>query len=345
MADGLWRIHGKAYDFSSFAVNHPGNARAHCFHAIRPTAACFGSVVSSGGKHWIELTKGLDITDLFEVHHLNFDKASAVLPKYYVKVKHASAPAAHRDAAVKDDAVSTCCYSWTQGDFYSTLRSKLKLLIPQHGPTTQFTAACFATLALWTVFWSLAVARGSFCFALAAGWMMHALMGIGLVHSLLLHMCNASPFTQRPRGRHNCFHGNDSLWTNVFDFCGFSHVIWRISHAISHHTYPNSETDFEASTIEPFINFMTNKPRNSPLVFLYMHPFMALASTIDFFSRSVLIFRKRFPLTANHFFPVFVWLSAVIPNGFAQGTLLTLTMQVSRNLMLAPRATFLFRAL
>ena len=60
---------------------------AHCFHAIRTTAACFGSVVSSGGKHWIELTKGLDITDLFEVHHLNFDKASAVLPKYYVKVK------------------------------------------------------------------------------------------------------------------------------------------------------------------------------------------------------------------------------------------------------------------
>jgi fatty acid desaturase len=119
------------------------------------------------------------------------------------------------------------------------------------------------------------------------------------------------------------------VWTDIFDFCGFSHVIWRISHAISHHTYPNTETDFEASTIEPFINFMTNKPRNSVLVFLYMHPFMALASTIDFFSRSVLIFRRRFPLTVNHFFPVIAWLPSVLINGFAKGTLLTLTMQVS----------------
>jgi hypothetical protein len=102
----------------------------------------------------------------------------------------------------------------------------------------------------------------------------------------------------------------------------------RISHAISHHTYPNTETDFEASTIEPFINFMTNKPRNSRLVFVYMHPFMALASTIDFFSRSVLILRGRFPLSVNHFFPILVWLPAVAANGMVQGTLLTLAMQV-----------------
>jgi cytochrome b involved in lipid metabolism len=87
VADGLWRIHGKAYDFSSFAVKHPGNARADSFVAMCPASACFGSVASSGGKHWIELTKGLDITDLFEVHHLNLDKASAILPKYYVKVR------------------------------------------------------------------------------------------------------------------------------------------------------------------------------------------------------------------------------------------------------------------
>jgi hypothetical protein len=129
------------------------------------------------------------------------------------------------------------------------------------------------------------------------------------------------------------------LWTNVFDLCGFSHVIWRISHAISHHTYPNTETDFEASTIEPFINFMTNKPRNSRLVFLYMHPFMALASTIDFFSRSFLILRGRFPLTVNHFFPILVWLPAVVANGITQGTLLTLTMQVIFTLFCSSHST------
>ena len=228
--------------------------------------------------------------------------------------------------------MSTCCYTWAPGDFYGTLRSRLKALIPHHGPTAQFRAMCFATLALWLVLWLAAVIRGSFPLAFAAGLMMHALMGIGCA-ALFLHCTpsavdSASSSFNTRRLRHNFFHNVDNLWTNVFDVCGFSHAIWRISHAISHHTYPNSETDFEASTIEPFINFMTNKPRNSWLVFVYMHPFMALASTIDFFSRSVLILSARFPLTVNHFFPIFAWLPCVLINGFAKGTLLTLTMQV-----------------
>jgi hypothetical protein len=226
---------------------------------------------------------------------------------------------------LQDDAAASCCYAWAPGDFYSTLRARLKTAIPHHGPTSQFLALCYLTLALWSTLWFAAVTQGSFAFALAAGLMMHALMGIG---------CAGAARQQRDGAcnsrcsRHNFFHGVDNLWTNVFDLCGFSHVIWRISHAISHHTYPNTETDFEASTIEPFINFMTNEPRNSRLVFVYMHPFMALASTIDFFSRSVLILRGRFPLSVNHFFPILVWLSAVAANGMAQGTLLTLAMQV-----------------
>jgi cytochrome b involved in lipid metabolism len=95
VADGLWRIHGKAYDFSSFAAKHPGDILACFLLALLPPSAshctppsiCFPLLSSfSGGRHWIDLTKGLDITDLFEVHHLNLDKASALLPKYYVKV-------------------------------------------------------------------------------------------------------------------------------------------------------------------------------------------------------------------------------------------------------------------
>jgi hypothetical protein len=225
--------------------------------------------------------------------------------------------------------VSTCCYIWAPGDFYSTLRSRLQPLIPHHGPTAQFRALCCATLALWLCFWLAAIVRGSFSLAFAAGVMMHALMGIGCVGLCArCALCSFGKFVHACCSRHNFFHNVDNLWTNMFDFCGFSHTIWRISHAISHHTYPNTETDFEASTIEPFVNFMTNKPRNSWLVFLYMHPFMALASTIDFFSRSVLILRARFPLTVNHFFPVVAWLPCVLANGFTDGTLLTLTMQV-----------------
>ena len=42
---GLWRIHDKLYDLSSFAKRHPG------------------------GTFWIESTKGTDITEAFEVSH------------------------------------------------------------------------------------------------------------------------------------------------------------------------------------------------------------------------------------------------------------------------------------
>lgn len=59
-AEGLWRIHDKLYDLGKFAKNHPG------------------------GKFWIEETKGTDITEAFETHHL-MGKAEKLLPKYFVK--------------------------------------------------------------------------------------------------------------------------------------------------------------------------------------------------------------------------------------------------------------------
>jgi hypothetical protein len=131
------------------------------------------------------MTRGLDITDLFEAHHLNMEKASALLPKYYIKVcafiHRPKMRTARSDRRMKEDAMATSCYAWAPGDFYSTLRSRLKPLIPHHGPTAVFQIICFATLVLWLLFWSMAVSQGSFLFAFASGLMMHALMGIGFV--------------------------------------------------------------------------------------------------------------------------------------------------------------------
>ena len=57
----LWRIHDKLYDLKDFATIHPG------------------------GAQWIQLTKGTDITEAFEVSHL-FDEAygASMLKKFYV---------------------------------------------------------------------------------------------------------------------------------------------------------------------------------------------------------------------------------------------------------------------
>jgi cytochrome b involved in lipid metabolism len=56
----FFRIHDKLYDLNSFVEKHPG------------------------GKDWISLTKGVDITEYFETHHL-YGRAEQLLPKYYVR--------------------------------------------------------------------------------------------------------------------------------------------------------------------------------------------------------------------------------------------------------------------
>jgi hypothetical protein len=59
-AEGLWRVHDKLYDLSDFVDNHPG------------------------GKDWIRFTKGIDITEQFETHHLT-ENAEKLLTKFYVR--------------------------------------------------------------------------------------------------------------------------------------------------------------------------------------------------------------------------------------------------------------------
>lgn len=55
-----WIIENKLYDLTDFIPRHPG------------------------GKEWLIMTKGQDVTELFIVHHLNERKARDVLAKYYV---------------------------------------------------------------------------------------------------------------------------------------------------------------------------------------------------------------------------------------------------------------------
>ena len=57
----LWRVHDKYYDLTDFIEKHPG------------------------GKIWIEKNKGTDITELFESHHIEIEKAKIILKKYFVK--------------------------------------------------------------------------------------------------------------------------------------------------------------------------------------------------------------------------------------------------------------------
>ena len=59
-SNSLWIVENKLYDLTEYVDKHPG------------------------GKHWLTLTKGQDITEYFVTHHLNEQKARDVLASYYV---------------------------------------------------------------------------------------------------------------------------------------------------------------------------------------------------------------------------------------------------------------------
>jgi cytochrome b involved in lipid metabolism len=59
----LWMVHGKWYDLEAFAARHPG------------------------GAFWITETRGMDITELYETHHLDMDGPDQILRKHLVRVQ------------------------------------------------------------------------------------------------------------------------------------------------------------------------------------------------------------------------------------------------------------------
>lgn len=59
---GLWRIHDELYDLRPFFDIHPG------------------------GRTWLTLTSGTDITEAYETHHLHIDRVNGILAQYKVGV-------------------------------------------------------------------------------------------------------------------------------------------------------------------------------------------------------------------------------------------------------------------
>lgn len=57
---------------------------------------------------------------------------------------------------------------------------------------------------------------------------------------------------------HNFFHRRDNFRMFYFNLSFFNYKEWRISHAMSHHLYPNSLHDMEVALFEPFLCWIPN---------------------------------------------------------------------------------------
>lgn len=197
-AEGLWRIHDTLYDLTDFVERHPG------------------------GSEWIRLTKGTDITEAFETHHIT-TRAENLLPKF--KVREAKQPRNVR-LTFKDDG------------FYRTLKRRVRDKLQEVDKTPIKTSRLIidSLLGAAFVFAFLAIKFNSYLMAVGCGLCVNWTM-----------IC-----------AHNFFHQKDNWRMKLFNLAFFSYREWRVSHAISHHHYPNSILDLEISYFEPMLCWLPN---------------------------------------------------------------------------------------
>ncbi|XP_076244702.1 cytochrome b5-related [Calliopsis andreniformis] len=196
-AEGLWRIRNGLYDLEKFAKFHPG------------------------GEEWIRLTKGTDITEVFESHHIT-DKAANLLPKYYIK-----------DATMPRSVPLTI----EPNGFFKTFKKRAAEALKDvdfHRPskkTNLIADSVFTTTILLSL---AAVSTQSHLIIIPAG--------IFLAWTAII--------------AHNYFHMRNNFRMYYFDLSTMSSKEWRITHVLSHHTYPNTVWDYEVYAAEPFFEWL-----------------------------------------------------------------------------------------
>lgn len=73
------------------------------------------------------------------------------------------------------------------------------------------------------------------------------------LNSTILLLLTSLSLTWTVISAHNYFHTRDNFRMTYFNFTFLSYKEWRISHALSHHLYPNSLFDLEITLFEPFL--------------------------------------------------------------------------------------------
>lgn len=186
-----------------------------------------------GGNWFIESTKGADITEYFETSHPNQPMVRRMLAKYERKqVFHPR----------------NCPYTYAEDGFYRTLQKRVLLVlkpIPK-GPSLQSKMLADSTLLCFLLLCCGAAIMQSYLLAFAAGSALACLLG----------------------SAHNFFHQKENFRSLYFDFSLMSSRDWMVSHAMSHHNYPNSSLDIEVSALEPFFLLLPSGtlPRRGSMV-------------------------------------------------------------------------------
>ncbi|XP_073821724.1 cytochrome b5-related protein-like isoform X2 [Musca autumnalis] len=198
-AEGLWRIYDNLYDFTDFIRIHPG------------------------GSFWLEQTKGTDITESFESHHIR-GVPQAILQKYFVR-----------------KATQPRNYTLTlhENGFYRTLKKRVAEELKKLDKTPKDKTSVYHLILL----------------AATVGFTILS----ALMPNLIFEVAAALVLAWLSIVAHNYFHQRDNWQMYTFNLTLMNFNEWRISHALSHHVYTNSLHDLEMSLFEPFLCWVPNK--------------------------------------------------------------------------------------
>ncbi|XP_057671432.1 cytochrome b5-related protein-like [Diorhabda carinulata] len=227
-AEGLWRIHDKLYDFTSFIGQHPG------------------------GKDWLILTKGTDISEIFESHHIS-DLPEQMIRKYFVK-----------EAITKRNVP----FTFDEDGFYRTLKREVRKSLNDIPKNTYCISDLYSDglLFLLFLFSTLAVKWWSFTLATAAG------VALGLLTI----------------AAHNYVHRKDNLRMFYLQFSLLQIREWRITHCLSHHPFTNTIIDLEIMMVEPFLQFLPYKKIFGGYFSLVVYPFTLTLSFPGLFMKRLM---------------------------------------------------------
>lgn len=122
---------------------------------------------------------------------------------------------------------------------------------------------------------------------------------------------------------HNFFHQRDNWRMYIFDFTLQSSKNVRISHAISHHVFPNTIYDYDAALSEPFLVMLPKSSKNFVVRFgglFYAYFIFAFSFHYDALSKVLYMLKQGRRPTWENFIPIVqLFLSVSINGSFLGG--------------------------